>query len=354
MPFASMDEAARKKLEQELRFLKESVDAEVISKEEYERGKERIEKKLRGNESNNGNHNEEIIQSQKSEINEIETKTESKNQSKNEETSEVKKNAETQQPPAETSEQKTEGKKDNKAFKYAIVFLVLTIIVFFGYSIFKQNKALEKEETKITQVIPDIKKIKVTVLNDRKNCFNCDTERVLGIIENWFGALDVNEVDYNTEHGKELADKFGLRALPAYIFESDITNKTVYNQIKQTFINKNENYILSDNAAASTFYFRRENILNKLDFFAKEGDASSLKAEKNLKEFLESFPDVRFEKHSSDSELAKELGVRTFPAFLVNNKVKFIGIQTAEMIKNNFCSMNKLEECKKELSNNLI
>ena len=372
-----MDNEAREKLEQELRFLKESFDAEVISREEYEKGRERVEKKLQGNE-NNGD-NSEPSESQVSEKKETEAQTESKNQIKSEEIIESKKDFEDQQPPAETKE----DKKGNKAFRYAVVFIVLTLVVFFGYSLLKQDKSLEKEETKITQFIPvcssdkdciqsgshgvclepgtknakcqyQIKKTKVTVLNDRKNCFNCGTERILGIIESWFGALDVKETDYNTEQGKELSDKFGLKILPAYIFERDITNNTGYNKIKQTFADKNGNYILSDNAAASTFYFRRENIPNRLDFFAREGDASSIKAEKNMKEFLESFPDVKFEKHSSTSDLAKELGIKTFPVFLVNNRVKFTGIHPAETIKDNFCSMNKLEECEKELSNTLI
>src|SRR3990167_10567544 len=44
----SMDNKTQKeRLEQELRFLKESLDAEVISKEEFEKGKERIERKLK-------------------------------------------------------------------------------------------------------------------------------------------------------------------------------------------------------------------------------------------------------------------------------------------------------------------
>ena len=37
----------KEKLEQELNFLKESFESEVITKEEFEKGKERIEKKLK-------------------------------------------------------------------------------------------------------------------------------------------------------------------------------------------------------------------------------------------------------------------------------------------------------------------
>lgn len=382
MPFACMDKETQEKLEQELRFLKESFDAEVISKEEYEKGKERIEKKLR--ENGNNEYNNEFSKSQDSDKKETESKTESKNQSQSEETAESKKDAEAQQPPTETKEQKIEDEKNNKLFKYSVIFVVLTLMVFFGYSLLNQNDGTAKEETKsalFTPVCssdkdciqsgrqgiclnsgtknakcqyPEIKKTKVIVLNDRNNCFNCGTERVLGIIESWFGALEMDEVGYNTSQGKDIADKFGLKALPAYIFDAEITNKTAYNQIKQTFVNKNGNYLLSDNAAASAFYFRRESIPNRLDFFAKEGDASSIKAEKNLNEFIDAFPNAEFEKHSSTSSLAKELGIKSFPAFLVNNRVKFSGMQTADIIKNNFCKLNKVDDCNKELSKNLV
>lgn len=371
-----MDEEAKEKLEQELGFLKESFDAEVISKEEYEKGKERVEKKLQGNE-NNGNNNE-FAESREPEKKEAEPKHEIKSEEK----TEAKKDAETQQ--SETKEQKKEDKKGNKTFKYAVVFVVLTLIIFFGYSLLNKNNGIVKEEIKAAQFTPicssdkdciqnskqgaclepgtksakcqypEIKKTKVTVLNGRKDCFNCGTERVLAILESWFGSLDIIETDYNTAQGKEIADRFEIMTLPAYIFDSDITNKTMYNKVKQTFINKNGNYILSDNAAASTFYFRRENIPSRLDFFVKEGDSSSIAAEKNLKEFLGAFPDIKFEKHSSESAFAKELGIRAFPAFLVNNMVKFSGLQAAETIKDNFCRLNKLKECEKELPNNLI
>jgi len=86
----------------------------------------------------------------------------------------------------------------------------------------------------------------------------------------------------------------------------------------------------------------------------KENDTSSINAEKNLKELLDNFKEVQFEKHSSDSTFAKELGIKTFPTFLVSNQIKFSGVLTAEMIKNNFCKLNKLPECEKSLSKSLV
>ncbi|MDP6139539.1 MAG: hypothetical protein QGI89_05645, partial [Candidatus Woesearchaeota archaeon] len=86
-----------------------------------------------------------------------------------------------------------------------------------------------------------------------------------------------------------------------------------------------------------------EEISNKLDLFVKANQVASLTAEDNLEEFLDEFEDdVNFEKHDENSEIVKELGINTFPAFLVNNKIKFSGVQAADVIKDNFCRMNEL------------
>jgi hypothetical protein len=138
-----------------------------------------------------------------------------------------------------------------------------------------------------------------------------------------------------------------------YILDENITQKPAFEQYKQSFVQKAGSYTLSDNAAGATFYFKRENVANKLDLFVNGNDASA-NAENNLKEFLGNFNNVKFEKHNADDSLAKELNIKTFPAFLVNNRVKFGGIQPAETIKENFCKLNKLAECDKELSGSLV
>ena len=194
----------------------------------------------------------------------------------------------------------------------------------------------------------------VFILTDKDNCVNCDTARVLSIIESWFGALNANEIDYNTIEGKTLAGKLDAKLLPLYIIDENITEKQVFEQFKQAFIRKDNSYVLSDDASGSPFYFKRDDIPNKLDLFIISGDSSSAKAEANLKEFLAAFNDVKFERHLSNDNFTKELGIKTFPTFLVNNKIKFSGIQSAETIKNNFCKLNTVPECEKSLAKSLV
>lgn len=391
-----MDNKSQKeRLEQELRFLKESFEAEVISKEEFEKGKDRIERKLK--EIQNAAKPSEKLQAEP-EKHETQEKTEqpvdAAIQSKEPERIKLKviqdepveQHFEAEQRPAKESvPEKTiveEQKKESKFFKYIIIFIVLILIVFFSYSYLKKEVPQEKanqvkfvaacssdndcrQEGKIGACIsPNTKaakcefmempKTNVIVLNDRKSCFNCDTQRVLGILESWFGALMIKEIDYGTEQGKNLAEKFDAEMLPMYILEENITKNPDYGQFKQTFVKKNENYVLSDDAAGAAFYVKREDIQNRLDLLVKENDIASSDAEKNLKEFLENFNEAKFEKHLSTDSLAKELNIKTFPTFLINNKIKFSGVHAAETIKGNFCKLNKLPECGKSLSKSLV
>lgn len=347
-----MDEKnQRERLEQELRFLKESYEAEVISKEDVEKGKERIELKLK--EMNNDKKEEEFNDEG------IDTKESGK----------------------EPIKEATENESSIKFFKYAIIFIILILAIFFAYSVLK-----EKKETKITKEtgfiagctsdldckqegkegycldsgteeakceFKELIKVNVLAVNDRKNCFNCDTRRIVSILEDWFGSVNVKEIDYNTNEGKELIEKFDVKMLPVYILDENITGNRAFEQSKQAFINKNGSYMLSDDASGSSFYFRRPNMQNKIDLFVKFNDVSSIQAEKNLQEFLGSFKEIKFEKHINDS-LTRELGIKVYPTFLINNRIKFIGAQPAEVVKENFCKLNMLSNCNLTLSKNLI
>ena len=361
------DKTQKERLEQELRFLKESYEAEVISKEEYEKGRDRIDKKLKEIQNLEKNQNSEI----KDEKIEEAAKAEDVNKDdliSNKEDGKIKLNViqddieeRKEDGPIQNSEKiiLTEDKKNKSKFmRYAVIFLVLLLILFFSYSYFKNNK-----ETKIQQkelqssdlkFSKPIQKINVIVLNDMKKCFNCDASRVLSILESWFDAINEREIDINTNEGKNLSEKFEISLLPAFILDNNVSTKPRFDELKQIFVEKEDGYLLSKEVAGSTFYFRREYMPNRLDLFVIAGDEASIKAEKNLQEFLNSFKEVKFNKYVSNDALTKELGIKTFPTFLINNQIRFSGIHTAETIKENFCKMNKMPECEKSLSQNLV
>ncbi|MBI2558613.1 hypothetical protein HYW20_04785 [Candidatus Woesearchaeota archaeon] len=393
------DKTQKERLEQELRFLKESFEAEVISKEEFEKGKDRIGKKLdeivaHADEPNNASQQAaEKQDEQKQKSPEAAEEKESEKiklkviHDEPEEHLQVQPQKTEQKITEETAAEKPkpeyiEEKKGGRFFKYATILIILALIIYFSYSSFKgsepqqkinaadfvaacnSNSDCNKEGRGGICVLPgtenakcefvEIQKTNVLVINDRKNCFNCDTQRVLGILENWFGNINANEIDYNTEIGMSIAERFSLNMLPAYIMDGNITKNPGFEKFKQAFTKKDDNRLLNDDAAGSSFYHKRTNIQNKLDLFVILGDEASTKAENNLKEFLNAFKEVKFEKHFADDALTKELNIKSFPTFLINNKVRFSGIHAAETIKENFCQLNKLPECENSLSKSLV
>ncbi len=386
------DQTRRDRLEQELRFLKESFEAEIISKEEYEKGKDRIERKLSGIQHLNT----------KSEVNEVnENINEPNDISDNNNNSYNNDNGKKEQtgieiimepktaekartfhkdeiPESKDSESKDGSFAKAKFFNYLMIVVVLFLVMFFSYSFLNNPNSPKIEENGLNggdikdkdvevrltdknleeigsvAVIKTILKTNVVVLNNKEDCFNCDPERVLGILENWFGSLNVQEIDYNTTEGRELASELDTELLPVYILEESIKENPAFDQLKKSFIQKDDKYILSQGVSSPNFYIKRENMPVKLDFFMISGDGTSKKAEQNLGEFLKIFRDVKFEKHSPNDELTKELGIKTYPSFLVNNKVKFSGVHSAETIKNNFCKVNDLKDCEIQLTSSLI
>ncbi len=196
--------------------------------------------------------------------------------------------------------------------------------------------------------------VKLIVLNNN-NCFNCDTGRVLSILNGFFPNLEAESIDIETDEGKEIAAEFDIDALPAYILNSSLQQASNYHKFFNAFNKVGDSFVMKDTVSNANYYIKREEIPGKLDLIIQQNQAVSSEAEKNLQEFLDAFKGkVDFEKHYENSALAKELGINTFPVFLVNNKIKFNGVQAADVIKGNFCRMNKLQECGLELSKSLV
>ncbi|MEK6949647.1 MAG: hypothetical protein AABX34_05465, partial [Nanoarchaeota archaeon] len=199
----------------------------------------------------------------------------------------------------------------------------------------------------------DDPKVQLTILNGK--CFNCGTGRVLSMLGGFFPNIEQRSIDIESEEGKQIAEEYKIYILPAYIFDSRIKDTYNYEKLATAFSEAGGSHIMKSTVANSNYYIGREEIKSRLDLIVKPSQLASQEAEENLKEFLEAFKGkVNFEKHNDDSRLAKELGINTFPVFLLNNKIKFNGVQSAQKIKENFCEMNKLQECGLELSKSLV
>ncbi len=380
-----MDDKEKEKLEQELMFLKESFDTEVITNEEYEKAKERIERNLKeiGRKNSSKSRKKEKAEAVKKEgiqeapketkedivaipepKKEIEIITEPKEEKKEEQKEqqalespvivnipkpakeEIKQEIKVEEPEKEPEE-------DIKAGKWIWILLIIAIIGGIYYFYFTGSAAEGIAQGNGFAANLENVNSKVMVISSGK-CFNCDTERVKSIIRAWFPGIKVEEINYDSDEGKLLADELGLRLLPSYIFDENVTKYTRFWELKQIFGKIGERYVLNDDAGGGKFYFARENMPNRLALFVIENDANSQRAWKNAMEFVSrTGGKVSLDIFNLKEESAKSLNIKSAPAFLINNHIKLSGVQTANSLKENFCKLNDLEVCKLELSNSL-
>jgi len=408
------------KLEEELEFLKESFEAEVISKEEYERAKARLEAQIKEVEETKPEEEktepiEEKVEKpteEKKEETKIEDKPKEETDSKGEieikeikEPSRFKKPEEEEPPEVDEKEEDTNDiiSSNNNGFEAeeekkmsiwvpvaAVVFLI--IIGYFSFLVFTSERPVGEEnlegefELGAEAFVPacfsdkdcvkegmigfcnnpgnkdaecgfkEAVEVDFIVLNTN-DCFNCDTSRVESIIKGWFPGAVKKEADFDSNDGGALAQKLNVELLPAFIFDSNLEETYKFGELGGIFSKVGDKYLLSSSASGSTFYVNREEVPNKLEIFLMRDDASTEKTEDNIEEFLELFNDkVEYKKYFVDKEnaLTKTLGINTFPTFLVNNKVRFSGVQPAETIKENFCKLNSLDECNEKLTESLV
>lgn len=355
-------EEQRIRLERKLKFLKGSLDADIISREEYEKGKERIEKKLK-----------ELGGEEKPKI-------EIKEEVKKEEPGVEKKPEAEEKEAVEKKPRLTVVKYKEKPKLLWWAVLAIAIILVSVYMCSKAPAPYEEtaeEEIKLPVCSSDdeceqegmigvcenpgmedaecsfIEPVEVglIVLND-ETCVSCDTRPTIKIIKSLFPGVEYREIDFNSEEGKEIAEEFDVEVLPAYILDSNLEDAYNYEKAKRAFASKGDKHIMSAYSSGANYYFKRSRVNNTLELFALSGSINTIKAEKNIEEVLELFGDkIVFEEHLMEAgETVEGIGINTYPAFLVNNQYKFSGVHAAETIKEEFCAWNPLEECIEELS----
>ena len=385
-----MNISQKEKLEQELNFLKESFEAEVISKDEFEKGKERIEKKLKEfnleqdkSPKEKVEIKEEIKKEEKEdkEVSSEDSAKESKEEHKAHDTSEIriiednpeeknievpvtlkikKEEKEEEKEPARKEKgiyENSEPKKKSRKWVWIVLILILASVYYIYSHKDTQSQTGSSPSTTSTTIKALNKQssnLKLIIISGR-DCFNCDAARMTSVIESWFGNVEERELDYESEEGKKLIEKININILPAYILNSEISKIEKFEEVRQVFIKEDNLYVMNPDATGSTFYFKRENMDKRIDLFVKEGDANSKKAMANAKSFIEnSESEITLEVHDINSAIAKELGIKSIPSFLVNNRIKFPGVQPPEVIKQNFCKINDAKVCNKSLSKSFI
>lgn len=411
----------KEKLEKELHFLKESYDAGVISREEYNRNKDRIDKKLfeieevseldqlnPSKESEEvGEYNDEdfddsnddsYLNRKKEEDNleneknddtdqfsdDIEDKDEMEAESKSDLDEEpIKDDSEEIEDDVEdiTSEEEKVVVDENKTSSSKIVIWILLAIILIGAIIFtlrddsqtSENNALNDMENKVDQLCKtdndciktgkvgicnrpgdkeakceylDIIQTKLTVLND-DSCDLCDANRIITLLKKLFPGTENVTVDIKSDEGKRLLNDLGIDMIPSYIYDENFSQTANFQKMSRAFEKKDGKFLMSNDAAGANLYLKRKEIMKRIDVFYDQGSNSSELIKKNLgivKGNLQTQVTIEYHNIKEDS-LAKELEIKTTPLLLMNNKIRFYGIRSAQSIQELFCQMNKDVNC---------
>ncbi len=138
--------------------------------------------------------------------------------------------------------------------------------------------------------IPEPVKFTVTILND-KECSDCNTGAFEANLQQLFEAVTFERVDISSGAGKELAEKYGVEKLPAFLFDKKVDESAPWKsepRLASLFDAKDDVYKLKDEVTGATRFVDSE----------KQAEYEALLAEKkkeSLKKLgIDSKPQIDF------------------------------------------------------------
>lgn len=89
-------------------------------------------------------------------------------------------------------------------------------------------------DPKVCDSLPEDKKFTAYLIKDsRCTKDECDTARLLEQLKTTFTKMELEELDYTTDEGKEFFGKYKLTLLPAVLFDEDVKNTDNYSQVEK-------------------------------------------------------------------------------------------------------------------------
>lgn len=150
-----------------------------------------------------------------------------------------------------------EIKKAEKKQKNLISIIILLAGLFFGSlfidaaQFFKKNGFSDKklsqsdifEANGKTWVAYSEPAAAMQVIND-DSCEKCNADEILIWMRRIVPTVAAEKVDYNSDNGRDLIDKFGIKTLPAFVFANEISQTDFYKQAEALFDEKDGQFFL--------------------------------------------------------------------------------------------------------------
>ncbi len=276
----------------------------------------------------------------------------------------------------------------------------------------KESKCINAGTVESSCLYQNATAVKLTLIGGGE-CASCSTERIKNILVAWFPGVQVREIPSSSSEGKALRSTHAIAMLPAYILDANIEKTLLFDDVKSALRKSGDSYVVKDGASGAPLFLTRNEVAKRLDVFLAPEDESSRRAVLNMEEFAGAFANevdivyhavklsnaskdaacvaqlapqkaaefllcaatsdedcisslgidasaIRFcvEEESEDfikknTALQNSLGVQV-PSFLINNRMRLGGVQAADTLREQYCSMNDAPACSKELRKSLV
>jgi thiol-disulfide isomerase/thioredoxin len=159
------------------------------------------------------------------------------------------------EPTNSNPESKKAKKKINPNVFLVVIGIALGVLIAgsFGINFFNKEmcpKVLGEadikifEEDGVTWVAYDQPIVNVTVISD-KNCDTCNYDEIVKMLKaNLTPTLKINAIEFDSSEGEQLINSFGIKSIPAFVFDSKITETENYEKAAQVFVEKDGQYFL--------------------------------------------------------------------------------------------------------------
>lgn len=180
-----------------------------------------------------------------------------------------------------------------KKSKIAIWAAVIVLVVLF-LSTFLKKEGFQFFAQKDPFLISfgKIGKVSLIVIEDT-SCSFCKIDSIKEALEQTFKFLEIKKVSSESEEGKEIIKEQRISALPAFIFNSDITkDKNGQEFLNRKIVEKGEKekYLLNKDLLANISFFARDIKDRKLDLFVMSGCPFGMEAENTIISYLKDNP----------------------------------------------------------------
>jgi len=153
-------------------------------------------------------------------------------------------------------------------------------------------------EAEVCSTLPEETEVNLFVVNDPE-CVQCDADTIIAQLQSLFPNLNTTKIDFTSDKGKEMLDKFQAETVPFFYFDSTATEH--YNWDQFSYYTQENDGLYSLNYLGTKF-FNRTVKENHIDLFVMSQCPYGTLAETNMKEVAEAIPDMTYNLYFIASE----------------------------------------------------